>query len=59
MLGIRRTHDEAHLPAKEAQASPSAWVPQPHALPRGQADTQASPREGAQATVYLNVRIGR
>ncbi len=59
LLGIRRTHDEAHLSAKEAQAGSGTRVPLAHALARGQADAEAPPRQGPQATLYLKVRVGR
>lgn len=44
---------EAHLPAKETQASPHAWVSRPYAHSRGKAHAQAAAQQGTQAPVHL------
>lgn len=52
-----RKRYEAHLPAKEAQASPRSRVPLAHELTRGQVDAEAPPRQGAQATLDLSLMV--
>lgn len=44
---------EAHVPAKEAQASPGSRISCPHAVARRAPDAQAPPRQGTQASLYL------